>query len=168
MSTHTIDGAMDIDGVEVAPLARARTSAFRLPPREPGPRGTAQGALRELLSLIARRSESYAWRYDADEWSFGATDRAMLHGSLEALEPFGIASGHRIEETDSPARFEVVSPDGSKRILELSWDSISYDLMSMPPHVKRLNGLARAGLLGGGITACWVGIYALLAAVGAF
>lgn len=139
-----------------------RAPRFRLPRRDPAPKGRAQGQMRELLGFIATRSETYAFRYDDGGWMFVDTNRDMLNGSLAALDPLGITVDHRIEQTDSPNRFQVIAPDGSDRTLELSWDSIGYDLMSLPPHVKRYDPRVAALVVLAAVAACWAGIYAVV------
>jgi len=155
--------ATTMDDMATIPMRRA--PAFGLPLAEDGPRGPGQGPLRELLALISRRSESYAWRWDDGAWNHDVTDKAMFDGDLTALEPFGIVSGFVVEQTDSPRRFVVSARGKDPRTLELAWDSMDDDVMSMPPHVKKLNGGLRAGILIGGAGLSWV---AILAAFGVF
>lgn len=149
----------DTFGLDSRPV---RTSTFRLPPAPPAPKGRGQGPLRELLSLVSRRSESYAFRWDDGAWNYETTDRAMFDGQLSALDVFGITLDHRIEQTDSPVKFDVLSRDGTKRRLEIVWDSISDDIMSMPPHVKPYSGALSLGLMVGACAASWGGIYGVL------
>lgn len=145
-----------------------RSRVAPIPMVQDGPRGPGQGPLRELLGLISRNSESYAWRWDDAEWQFAATDKAMFDGAPEALHPFGLGRNHVVDETDSPVRF-LVSHRGEKdRVLELSWDSVEYDLKSMPPHVRKWSGPVRAAALVGGVVASWGAVIGVLAAFGAF
>lgn len=155
--------ATTIENMDLTTMRRA--PAFGLPLAEAAPKGPGHGPLRELLAFISRRSESFAWRWDDGTWNHEVTDRAMFEGDILALEPYGIGAGHVIEQTDSPVRFVVTGKGIEPRTLELVWDSISYDLMGMPPHVKKLPGAARVGLLIGGVSLSWVGI---LAAFGVF
>jgi len=154
--THNHSGIIASDAI-----VPARASRFRVPRRLPSPKGRGQGPMRELMGFIATRSETYAFRYDDGEWMFSSTNREMLAGSMDALRTLGITVDHRIEQTDSPKSFLVVGPDGSSRTLEFSWDSIDYDLMSMSPHVKRIDPALAALIVITCIAACWAGIYAV-------
>ena len=137
----------------------ARVSIFRMPPRPASPKGLGQGPMRELMSLMARHSESFAFRFDGGEWLFSATNRSMLHGQVEALETLGLTCDDRIEQTELPTHFLIVGKDGAKRTIEFSWDSIDYDLQSMPPHVKRIGHTSRFLLVAVASAVLWGAIY---------
>jgi hypothetical protein len=157
--TQNITGGTHPDDAFDVQERPARVSILRMPPRPASPKGMGQGPMRDLLSLIARHSESYAFRFDGGEWEFSTTNREMLRGRIEALVVLGITCDDRIEQTDLPTHFLIVGKDGTKRTIEFTWDSIDYDMQSMPPHVKRLGHTARAAVLIGACVLLWAAIY---------
>jgi hypothetical protein len=120
------------------------------------PKGAGARDLREILSFASRRTETLFWKLDEGEIRFTTTNSDMFHGNVEALEVFGIGRADVIEQTDLPLHFRITSPDGTSRTIQLRWDGSGSDMMSLPPHVKRLHTAVRVLLVLSLCIGAWV------------
>lgn len=130
------------------------------------PRSAGHAALRALIHLIARKSGQFAYRWDAGDVRFSFTDHDMLAAHDREFENLGISSSDRIEITNSPVQFDVTTPEGAKRTIELTWDSVNQDMMAQPPHTKPYGPRMTIAIAAGASAALWCGIYHLTYALG--